>query len=246
MNSSGSNIKNISFYSDGLRINAWLHLPDTLNNSGGFSSVIGSHGFLSDGNSSKMIALAKALNNEGIAFLRLDHRGCGESEGVFSEVTSLDGRSKDIISGISLLKNHPRLNGKFGVFGSSMGGATAINVYGEINACAIVVLAAPVKGSSIIRRPDDPNPHGLTEDFYERGLEFDITGKISELNKCLVFHGGSDQVVPVSNAHEIIKSATDPKKIIIFENGDHRVTDPNHQKILIEESVKWFVSHLSP
>lgn len=244
MNKYITTIKNISFYSDGLKINAWLHLPESENSNERIPAVIGSHGFLSDGTSAKMIALAEALNEQGIAFLRLDHRGCGESEGRFAEVTSLDGRCQDLISGISILKSHPRLNGRFGIFGSSMGGSTAISAFGKINAKAIVTLAAPVKGSSIIRRPDDPNPHNLTEDFYETGLKFDISESLPLLRNCLVFHGEADQVVPCSNANEIINSANEPKNIIIFENGDHRITNEKHQKILIDEAVKWFVSYL--
>lgn len=244
MNSNDTNVKNISFYSEGLKINAWLHLPETDGENMKFPAVVGSHGFLSDGTSAKMIALAEALNKKGIAFLRIDHRGCGQSEGVFSEVTSLEGRCHDIISGINLIKIHPRINGRFGIFGSSMGGSTAINVFTRINAHAIVILAAPVKGASIIRRPDDPNPHNLTEEFYKRGLKFDITDQIPCLRNCLVFHGKNDQVVPVSNADEIIISVNDPKKKIIFETGDHRITDPEHQKILIDESVNWFCTYL--
>lgn len=240
MKTDDTEIKNISFYSEGLRINAWLHLPGN----GKYPAVIGSHGFLSDGTSAKMIALANALNEKGIAFLRIDHRGCGQSEGIFSEVTSLEGRCQDIISGINLLRSHPRLNGKFGIFGSSMGGSTAINAFSRIGAEAIVTLAAPVKGSSIIRRPDDPNPHNLSEDFYETGLKFDISEQITNLGNCLVFHGDSDQVVPCSNAHEIMAGAGDPKKIIIFENGDHRITDVRQQKKLVDEAVKWFESCL--
>lgn len=244
MNTYNTTIKNISFYSDGLRINAWLHLPESENNNEKSPAVIGSHGFLSDGTSGKMIALGKALSEKGIAFLRIDHRGCGKSEGIFAEVTSLFGRCQDIISGINILRSHPRLNGKFGIFGSSMGGSTAISAFSPINAEAIVTLAAPVKGSSIIRRPGDPNPHNLTEDFYETGLKFDISDNIPLLKNCLVFHGESDEVVPCSNANEIMLSANDPKKIIIFENGDHRITNETHQNILIEETVKWFVSYL--
>lgn len=239
-NTENNDVKNIAFYSDGLKINAWLHIPGN----GRYPAVIGSHGFLSDGTSAKMIALAEALNERGIAFLRIDHRGCGQSEGIFAEVTSLEGRCNDIVSAVNLLKSHPRLNGRFGIFGSSMGGATAISVFSKAGAETIATLAAPVRGSSIIRRPDDPNPHNLSEEFYESGMKFDISEHIKNLKNCLVFHGDSDQVVPCSNAHEIIDGAGDPKKLVIFENGDHRITDIKQQKEMVDEAAEWFCSCL--
>lgn len=239
-----SSVKNLAFYSDGLRINAWLHMPEATDADMKFPAVIGSHGFLSDGSSAKMISLGNQLSEMGIAFLRLDHRGCGQSEGVFSEVTSLEGRSNDILSAVGLLRSHPRINGSFGLFGSSMGGSTAIYSFERSGARAIVTLAAPVKGSSIIRRPDDPNPHNLTEDFYETGLKFDISENIKKLKHCLVFHGESDGVVPFSNAYEIINMAEEPKKIIIFEKGDHRITEPEQQKILVQDAAEWFKKYL--
>ncbi|MBR9980379.1 MAG: damage-inducible protein CinA, partial [Desulfatitalea sp.] len=60
--------------SDGHRLTGTLHLPDVERP----PVVIGCHGLLADRRSPKQIALASALGRLGIAYLRFDHRGCGD------------------------------------------------------------------------------------------------------------------------------------------------------------------------
>ena len=87
-------IKRITFLSGGFRLKGVLHLPSAENP----PLVIGSHGLESSGDSPKQIALAEKCNKAGIAFFRFDHSGCGNSEGNFPEVTSLESRREDLIS----------------------------------------------------------------------------------------------------------------------------------------------------
>jgi alpha-beta hydrolase superfamily lysophospholipase len=72
---------NITFTSDGFLLKGMLHLPETSLP----PVVIGSHGLLSNSYSPKQIALARECNAHGIAYFRFDHRGCGQSDGVFNE-----------------------------------------------------------------------------------------------------------------------------------------------------------------
>ena len=67
----------LSFSSDGFRLSGTLHLP-------GMPLppiVVGSHGLLSSGSSPKQIELARQCSENGMAFFRFDHRGCGHSDG---------------------------------------------------------------------------------------------------------------------------------------------------------------------
>ena len=112
----------LDFFCDGLRIEAVLHRPPLE----APPVVIGSHGLFSDGDSPKQVALAHALNALGIAFLRLDHRGCGQSEGVFDTVTTLDGRVRDLAAALAVLENERGDSFRLGLFGSSLGGSTCL------------------------------------------------------------------------------------------------------------------------
>ena len=107
---------NINFKSDGFILHGLLHIPaDSVLP----PVVIGSHGLFSTSESPKQVALAKECNDNGIAFFRFDHRGCGASEGDFKEVTSLKGRSDDILNALDIIRERHDIGEKTGLFGSS-------------------------------------------------------------------------------------------------------------------------------
>ena len=92
-------IKDISFFSDGLKLKGYLHLPSANRP----PVVIGSHGLFSSSSSPKQIALADQCNRFGIAYFRFDHRGCGRSEGQFEGVTSLEARCRDLADAVAVI-----------------------------------------------------------------------------------------------------------------------------------------------
>ena len=226
--------KKISFLSDNFLLRGILHIPAVEKG----PVVIGSHGLLSSGNSPKQIELARRCNDFGIAFFRFDHRGCGKSEGVFKEVTSLDGRRTDILSAIETIRGQGYIGSRIGLFGSSMGGAACISAAGTTKIDSIVVIAAPLR-SRMIKRPAEK------QDKVEyKKLSFDISGKLSGINNILIFHGDADQVVPFSNALELYEKAADTKKLIMQEDGDHLMSNIAHQEEFICEAGLWFKNGL--
>ncbi len=69
--------------------------------------------------------IAERLNKNGFAVLRMDDRGVGESEGVYSEATTND-FANDVRAEIECLKKNPLINkNKIGLIGHSEGGAVA-------------------------------------------------------------------------------------------------------------------------
>jgi len=221
--------KKITFSSDNFLLSGILHIPALEKP----PVVIGSHGLLSSGSSPKQIGLANRCNDLGIAFLRFDHRGCGKSEGVFKDVTSLDGRCTDLLSAIETIQGEDYLGSRIGFFGSSMGGTVCLSVASQFDVDSIVVFAAPLR-SRMIKRGE-----GRT-DYDEKKLSFDITGKLSKISNILIFHGDADQVVPFSNALEIFEKAGDPKKLITQKDGDHLMSNKAHQEKFIREAALWF------
>lgn len=228
--------KKISFLSDNFLLRGTLHIPIAEKG----PVVIGSHGLLSSGNSPKQIELARRCNDFGIAFFRFDHRGCGKSEGVFKEVTSLDARRTDILSAIETIRSQGYIGHRIGLFGSSMGGTACISVAGTTKIDSMVVIAAPLR-SSMIKRPAEKEDK---VEYDEKKLSFDISGKLSEINNILIFHGDADQVVPFSNARELYEKAGDTKKLIIQKNGDHMMSNKAHQEEFIREAGLWFKERL--
>ncbi len=58
--------------------------------------VVGSHGLEGSRFSAKQQVLSRLLPENGIAFFRFDHRGCGDSQGDFIKDTSLEKRTRDL------------------------------------------------------------------------------------------------------------------------------------------------------
>ncbi len=238
---SGNKTVALKFHSQEYLLNGTLHLPENRNP----PVIIGVHGLAANGDSPKQIALALACNALGMAFFRFDHRGCGQSEGVFEEVTSLESRCRDLSDAAKLLSSREDLGERLGLFGSSMGGTTVLASADELSARASVVFAAPTRGSSIVREPARLNEHQrLSPEFYDRHINFDIEERLGDLHHILVMHGEKDEIVPMENAHRIYRRAGNPKELIIQEGGDHRMSDPLHQKPFIETTSRWFEKHL--
>lgn len=240
--------KEIYFSSDGFMLKGTLHLPNAENP----PVVIGSHGLVSSGDSPKQIELARCCNAAGIAYFRFDHRGCGDSQGDFENVTSLAARCRDLRQAIRIIRMRRDLGKRMGLFGSSMGGTTALSTAAVLSETesgkkidALVTFAAPISNAYLNAEPERPaDLKFLTPEFYRTHLQFDISDKISVLHHVLIFHGDADTIVPVGNARKIFDSVGEPKKIILQENGDHRMSDPDHQARFLKETVAWFKAWL--
>lgn len=227
----------ITFTSGGLRLNGVLHLPEEKNP----PVVVGSHGLASDGDSPKQIELARHCNRFGIAYFRFHHRGCGTSEGSFPEVTSLENRRQDLLDAVETALNHPATGKRLALFGSSMGGTACIFSNRDLKSEAYVLVAAPVFGNTLTKPPEETTEaHDLDISFYERFLSFDMTPYLPSMKNVLIFHGDDDKVVPIKNGRTIYDLVQDPKRLIVQENGDHRISAPRHQEEFIRETSLWF------
>jgi len=234
-------VKNISFVSDGLILKGKLHLP-------GVSRppvVIGSHGLHSSKDSPKQSALALACNRLGMAYFRFDHRGCGASQGEFAKVTTLAARCRDLENAVNIITSHAGIGPLVGLFGSSMGGTVSLSVADELAVRTIVTFAAPV--CSHIHQMDnahstEANSKGIFLDAQKQ--TFDITQKLSKIKNILIIHGDADKTVPLSHAQEIYRLAGEPKKLIVQQNGDHRMSNKKHQAHFVDTASRWLKSGL--
>jgi hypothetical protein len=91
--------------------------------------------------------IADSLARRGIATLRMDDRGTGESKGSFATATSAD-FAEDIRAGLAWLRTRPEIDGtRLGLVGHSEGGLIAPLVAVKEPALrGIVLLAGPGKG----------------------------------------------------------------------------------------------------
>jgi len=236
-------VEEIVFHVDNLSLKGFLHLPQNLP----APLVIGSHGMLSDSSSPKQVTLGRRLAEAGVAFFRFDHRGCGQSEGTFREVTTLEGRCRDLLGAMDSVRTSFDLLPNLALFGSSLGGTTCIAAAARLKTRlhAMVCLAAPVRSRPVIDAVRaDGNVAPADIDLLLQQLSFDVSPQLQALHDILVVHGEYDEIVPSDHAREIYRAATGDKKLIIQPGGDHRMSNPAHQQEFIREATTWLLGHL--
>ena len=121
--------------------------------------------------------LADFLSRNGIAVLRFDDRGFGESEGDFASATSAD-FATDVAAGITFLKKHPSIDAKkIGLMGHSEGGLIAPIVASKDKSVAFaVLLAGPgVSGKDLLIR-QSYDIHKL------KGINEDLLNQLNKIN----------------------------------------------------------------
>ena len=228
--------QSLPFLADGLKLHGVLHLPDYPPK----ALIVGCHGLMANKSSPKQIELARRCIAWGAAYFRFDHRGCGESEGLFETDTTIENRVRDLIAAVDAGRH--ALGGEFpvGLFGSSLGGTVCLVAAQRIAPFAIVTLAAPIR-SKTIQVPNDA-PESLKDEILRDRLRFDISDELRSISHILIVHGSHDETVDMQNANWIYSRAKEPKEKLILEDADHRISDPNHQQRFMQATAQWFLN----
>ena len=231
----GSAEQQLEIAVDGLTLSGVLHLPDSPPS----AVIVGCHGLMADKSSPKQVALARRCTDAGMAYFRFDHRGCGQSQGDFESQTTLENRRSDLLAAVRCIEGRLGSALPKGLFGSSLGGTVCLTAAREISPFAMVTLAAPVQSRNI-RMPED-SPDSLKKELLGNRLCFDVTTQLTSIHHVLIIHGSSDRTVAVHNAHRLYQLAQSPKKLLIMENGDHRISRRSHQEHFMRSSVQWWL-----
>jgi dipeptidyl aminopeptidase/acylaminoacyl peptidase len=234
------NTEKVSFISEGCKISGILHLPEKENP----PCVVASHGLLSSKNSEKYIALGERLSQEGVAMLRFDFRGIGESKGT-EEDNTVSKKVADLGEAINFVRSHPALTNRIGLLGSSLGGfLSLIKASMDKEIRAIVIWATPLHMEDLKskeRNEDTPLP---PEAFFKDLPKHRLLPLLPKVSDCLVIHGEKDELVPLNQAWEIFQNLCAPKEILVIGGADHRLTDPRHRQRAMDLSVEWFNEYL--
>ncbi len=123
--------------------------------------------------------ISKVLAESGIAVLRFDFTGLGESEGDFAR-TTFSSNVDDLKAAADFLeKNHgaPKL-----LIGHSLGGAAALLAASRIPAVtAVATIAAPAQTSTMLRLFE-----GVREQILREGeAEIEVAGRPFRIGKCI-------------------------------------------------------------
>lgn len=249
----------VTFKSQRLQIVGMLHMPDR--RKGKVPAVVLFHGFTGTKIEPHRIFVkqARALAKAGIAALRFDFRGSGDSEGEFSNMT-LSGELKDARAALDFIRSRPGIDkSKIGVLGLSFGGSVASLLLAEDPGICAAALWAPVG------HPDQLARHRYTAKAARQMKQmgcvdyggnavgkcfFDDIGKHRPIEAIvrtnapvLVVHGSDDQTVPVriSREYEIaMKKAHRAVVRYVVPGADHTFNSLSWEVQVLALTLDWF------
>ncbi len=194
------------------------------------------HCFTCSKNLSAATRISRALAEQGVAVLRFDFTGLGESEGQFA-ATNFSSNVADLLSAAGqLARSHapPRL-----LVGHSLGGAAVLRAALELPAVrAVATIGAPSSPTHVERLLGSSRAaleaDGVAEvtlggrtfrvqrqflDDLDRHAMEDVIRSLGRA--LLVLHSPQDRVVGVENAARIFECARHPKSYLSLERADH-------------------------
>jgi uncharacterized protein len=248
--------ENITLINNGQKIFGIIHRPLTLEK---VPAVLICHGLAGQkiGAHRMYVTLSEHLVKLGIASLRFDFRGSGDSEGEFAEMT-LKGEISDAFSALDFLIDDPFIDtNRLGFFGRSFGGAIATKS---------VALWAPIFNAVQWEKQwekvqtatmDAQERHDLMRidgqmpsmEFYGELFQMNLLEHIHKLQHVPFLHiqGEKDPIVDISHANQYIearKIASSESKFIRLEHSDHDFSHPEEKKQSIIDTSNWFLRTL--
>jgi alpha-beta hydrolase superfamily lysophospholipase len=212
-----------------------LHLPD---GAARVPCVVACHGLHASKDSDKYLLLGDALPAAGLALARFDFRGCGESSGREDE-TTIASRIEDVEAVLALLDGHPRLDGRFGLLGSSLGGFVALFVAARRPGTPVVTWNAPASLTELANDDLEENDK-LGIPFALEFMKGHYALAPAAVARHLCVHGDADDVVDLEHGTQLYEQAAQPCDLLVIAGGDHRLTDTAHRAQAVEASREWF------
>jgi hypothetical protein len=251
----------VSFTVHGQKLYGMLHLPK---GRGPFPSVSFFHGFTGQRVEPHQLFVktARRLAAMGIAALRFDFRGSGESEGNFRGVT-VSGELEDASKSLDFLEKRPEvIKNRLGVLGLSMGGFVASRLAArDRRVKALVLWAAGAQPRRMFPRFIHTVHQGRQRWIQQGDWDFggnvlgvgflkDLEKMKSHLpalsrfpGKALVIHGQADASVPVSEA-KIYRQTLKGAAIHILKGADHTFNRASWERKVVGTTVRWLRENL--
>lgn len=241
---------------EGIRLSARLDLPMDEKPR---AFAIFAHCFTCSKNFNAVVNINRALARKGIAVLRFDFTGLGESEGDFSE-TNFSSNVADLISAADYLKQNfeaPEL-----LIGHSLGGAAVLHAASSIPSCrAVATIAAPAslthlaalfdsKREALETRGETMITIGgrgfrIRKQFVDDLQGIRMNEKIRGLGRpLLILHSPKDDVVDIENAQKIFEAARHPKSLVCLDQADHLLSDREESRYVGSVLAAWVQKYL--
>ncbi|TCT19543.1 bifunctional alpha/beta hydrolase/OsmC family protein [Thiobaca trueperi] len=203
--------------------------------------------------------ISRALAARGIAVLRFDFTGLGNSDGDFAN-TNFSSNVADLLAAARKLEQDfqaPAL-----LIGHSLGGAAVLAAAPQLPSVeAVVTIGAPATAAHVQHLFS--GARGLLEETGEAEVKIGLrrfrirqqllddldqyvsADHIRHLNRALlVFHSPLDTIVSIDEAAKIYQAARHPKSFISLDNADHMLSNREDAEYVAETLVAWASRYL--
>ena len=248
--------ENIKFLnSNGFELAARLEFPEEQPK----GYALFAHCFTCNKNLTAVKNIGNALTTNGIAVLRFDFTGLGESEGEF-ENTNFSSNVFDLISAAQFLEENysaPDI-----LIGHSLGGAAVIFASHQIKSIkAVATIGAPSNPKHVAHLFKDGldeirekgvatlmiggRTFNIQQQFLDDINEKNMENILKEMNKALlVMHSPQDTTVSIENAAQIYQAAWHPKSFISLDGADHLLSKKEDSIYVGQMIANWATRYL--
>ena len=223
------------------------------------SFAIFAHCFTCTKNLSAVRQISMSLNLSGIAVLRFDFTGLGDSEGDFAD-SNFSSNVEDLVAAARFLETEfqaPKL-----LVGHSLGGAAVLCAATQLKTVqAVATVGAPfdpahvqhLLGPAIVAIEEEGvakvniggRPFTVKKQFLEDIQEQNVLDKIKNLNKALlIMHSPQDRTVAIENAARIYHVAMHPKSFVSLDGADHLLSDKKDAAYVGDMIASWAKRYL--
>lgn len=204
--------------------------------------------------------LAAALVDAGIAVLRFDFTGLGDSDGDFAD-TNFSSNVGDLVAAADWLRQNfaaPSL-----LVGHSLGGAAVIAAAPQIpEVTAVATIGAPsdpghvvglfsgavaqieAEGSAEVSLAG--RPFQITQQFLTDVTEANMASTVTELGRpLLIMHAPGDTTVSIDNAERLFELARHPRSFVALDGADHLLSSAADATFAASVLTAWASRHVT-
>ena len=236
---------------DGALLAGVLHTP---NAGSPRAYALFAHCFTCTKNINAAVNIAESLCGEGIAVLRFDFTGLGQSEGDFAD-THFSSSVEDLVYAASFLEREyaaPEI-----LVGHSLGGTAVLAAASRLDSVkAVSTIGSPADPEHVLHLLQDDleaieergeanvklagRPFRIRKQFVDDVRSQSISLGVRKLRKALlIMHSPVDELVAVEEASRIYQSAMHPKSFISLDNADHLLSRERDSRYAGQVLAAW-------
>jgi len=200
------------------------------------------------------VRISRELARLGIAVLRFDFTGIGESAGDFAD-TNFSSNVEDLLAAARFLadvRQAPSL-----AVGHSLGGAAVLQAAGRLDAVrAVATIGAPYDPAHVAHLFAAAEPtiraageaevllagrrFRITRQFLDDLEAVRVDDRLAQLQRALlVMHSPVDTIVGIENAERLYRAAKHPKSFVSLDSADHLLTRDDDARYAARVLAAW-------